>query len=167
MDGIRAFWNGFNLLSKAGNFLRCPPWFISGLAEDITLDGELWMGPRTSHNDVMSTIQSENGKHPWSRIGYYLFDTPSSTGTFLERMKELSVIGSRIGGHVHLVTHKECVGNSHVLEYLQSVVIAGGEGVILRNPCAHYQPGYTLHTLKVKVQYTTYRYIASIHQIHS
>src|SRR5210317_1978311 len=42
-DGVRAFWNGEQLLSRQGNVIQAPAWFIEPLPDE-PLDGELWLG---------------------------------------------------------------------------------------------------------------------------
>ena len=46
-DGIRAYWNCKILISRHGNKISNPSWFIEEFPKDITLDGELWMGRGT------------------------------------------------------------------------------------------------------------------------
>ena len=47
-DGIRAYWNCKILISRHGNKILTPSWFIEEFPkEEITLDGELWMGRGT------------------------------------------------------------------------------------------------------------------------
>ncbi len=41
LDGIRAYWNTKELLSKNGNKIYAPDWFIKSLPH-FELDGELW-----------------------------------------------------------------------------------------------------------------------------
>ena len=43
LDGVRAFWNGKEFVSRAGNVFDAPSWFTKALP-DHALDGELWGG---------------------------------------------------------------------------------------------------------------------------
>lgn len=41
-DGIRATWDGKNLISRTGVPIPAPQWFTDQLPKDLQLDGELW-----------------------------------------------------------------------------------------------------------------------------
>src|SRR6266700_287617 len=43
LDGVRAFWDGKQFLSRLGNLFHAPAWFVAGLPHE-PLDGELWLG---------------------------------------------------------------------------------------------------------------------------
>src|ERR1700736_978808 len=43
LDGVRAYWDGKQLLSRLGNLFHAPDWFVEGLP-DAPRDGELWLG---------------------------------------------------------------------------------------------------------------------------
>src|SRR3954452_18767992 len=42
LDGVRAYWDGKQFLSRLGNRYHAPDWFVDGLPE-VPLDGELWI----------------------------------------------------------------------------------------------------------------------------
>ena len=44
LDGVRCYWDGKNLYSRAGNKFYPPPYFIKDFPKDFELDGELWTG---------------------------------------------------------------------------------------------------------------------------
>jgi len=149
MDGIRAYWDGSQLLSRQGNIIQCPQWFTSRLPTDQTLDGELWMGPGTTVQDVMKVLYSK--RSDWSGIGYYLFDCPSSSGTYEERMSILELLKSVFPTHINIVKSTQCTGIPHLYEYLASIIRNKGEGVMIREPLSAYETGLTSSLLKVKV----------------
>ena len=78
LDGVRCYWGSEKLISRNGNVLPCPSWFSATLPNDITLDGELFMGTTFAH--VTAVLTSKNGD--WSQLEYHIFDIPSSTGTY-------------------------------------------------------------------------------------
>lgn len=155
MDGVRGYWNGKELLSRNGKVISCPAWFTDGmvsaaLPSGMTLDGELWMGRGTTHVNITTTFQSTNSD--WNQIGYYIFDIPSASGTTYEgRMEIMNGIKPLLPTHVHVVENIQCVGLAHLYKYLDSVVAAQGEGVMLRQPNVNSVLGYTSSILKVKV----------------
>jgi DNA ligase 1 len=53
--------------------------------------------------------------------------------------------------YVKVVDKEECVGTQHMERRYQEIIEGGGEGIILRDPNAAYQPGRSLGYLKHKV----------------
>src|SRR5689334_6910940 len=105
MDGVRAYWNGTKLISRQGKIFTCPEWFIASLPADVTLDGELWMGPATMHTTVVEILNSKSGD--WNQIGYYVFDIPSSRGTYEEKMAAMLTLETDLPPHVHVVKNTQ------------------------------------------------------------
>jgi DNA ligase-1 len=156
MDGVRAYWNGRELVSKSGKTFgssRFTEWFVSNLPSGIQLDGELWMSRESTHVNVTSILNSKNSD--WNRIEYYIFDIPSQHGTYEERMKVMESIKESLPPFVHVVENIQCTGVEHLQEYLLSIVTNGGEGVMLRKPNIQFTDGYTNSLLKVKVRELT------------
>ena len=151
MDGVRAYWNGEQLISRQGKVISCledVKWF-ERLPTNVELDGELWMGHGTTHENIIKVLNTKSGD--WSQIGYYIFDVPSNRGTYEDRIAEMKALKSTLPLQVHVVENIRCSGEEHLMEYLDSVVAAEGEGVILRKPNTTYEAGYTTSILKVKV----------------
>ena len=42
-DGVRAIWDGKQLITRQGNAINAPAWFTKNLPK-IAMDGELWLG---------------------------------------------------------------------------------------------------------------------------
>src|SRR5690348_4120658 len=80
MDGVRAYWDGKQLISRQGNLIPSSTELSIRLPTSIALDGELWMGTGTTHENVTKVLKSKKGD--WSQIGYYVFDILSSPGTY-------------------------------------------------------------------------------------
>src|SRR5262245_35748711 len=51
LDGVRAYWDGRQFLSRLGNVFYAPDWFVAGLPE-APLDGELWLGRKQFQRTV-------------------------------------------------------------------------------------------------------------------
>lgn len=150
MDGVRGYWNGEKLLSRHEKEISCPPWFTSSLPKFTQLDGESWMGKGTTHVNV-TKVPNSNDSSAWSKIGYYVFDIPSSPGTYEERMEQMETIKPALPPHVHIVKNIHCEGTEHLHNYLDSIVSQEGEGVMLRQPQTKNEVGYISSLLKVKV----------------
>jgi len=149
MDGVRAYWNGVSLLSRHGKIIRSPEWFVSKLPSDVALDGELWMGQSTTHEDVLKVLNSKDSD--WSKMGYYIFDITSSVETYEDRMDKMESLKALLPAHVRIVQNIKCRGTEQSNEYLDSIVTNKGEGAMLRKPLTIREMGYTSSLIKVKV----------------
>lgn len=151
MDGVRAFWNGKELLSKQGNEVPCPKWFIEGLPQDVGLDGELWIG-RNKYEDLKGVLNSmDNENSLWRSVKYVVFDLPFSSKPYENRMDDLKDIN--LPPHVRAAEVEQCRGSDHLFKYLTSIVVEkGGEGLMAVEPQSLYTGGRTNRLLKVKVQ---------------
>lgn len=150
MDGVRAYWNGRQSFSRQGKSIWTPVWFTAAL--NVQLDGELWLGAGTSFLDVNKILQNED---EWHKLKYYVFDIPSSLGTYEERMVEMQLLKREFPAHVHVVDSIQCKGTQHLAEYLGTVLSHKGEGVMIRKSNSVYEKGMTTTILKVKVKYSS------------
>jgi ATP-dependent DNA ligase len=66
-------------------------------------------------------------------------------------MKEMVAKKEVLASHIHVVKNIRRTGATHSYTYLDSVVAAKGEGVMVRQPHALYIPTLTTSLLKVKV----------------
>ena len=76
LDGVRAFWNGKQFLSRQGNVYHAPDWFIAGLPE-TPLDGELWLD-RKKFQRTVSIVRRQDKSELWKEIRFLVFDAPSA-----------------------------------------------------------------------------------------
>jgi DNA ligase-1 len=54
---------------------------------------------------------------------------------------------------IEIAPKEICRGMNHMQQFLQDIIDEGGEGIILRDPLAPYQPGRSLSFLKHKVSF--------------
>src|SRR5947209_1891688 len=118
--GVRAYWTGEKLLSRHGKRIPCPEWFISSLPKLNTVDGELWKGKGSTVGEVMKVLNSKTRN--WKELRYYVYDIPSSPGTYEVRMKEMEALKSCLPSHVHVVENIQCRDTNHLYKYLDSIV---------------------------------------------
>ncbi len=150
LDGVRAYWNGKQLLSRQGNIYNAPVWFTRGFP-DQPLDGELWIA-RGTFEKLVSTVRKD---HPvdteWKQVKYMIFDLPASTAIFTTRLMELQQLLDHINSP-YLKLIKQTRVNSHValMQRLDQVIAANGEGLMLHHGNAMYRAGRTKDVLKVK-----------------
>ena len=65
LDGVRCFWNGKNIYSRAGNKFEPPQWFLDELPDNLALDGELWT-KRDDFQTAVGIVKTKDGKSDWS-----------------------------------------------------------------------------------------------------
>lgn len=149
LDGVRAYWNGRQFLSRQGNIYHAPVWFTQNLPA-TPLDGELWVGRQRFQKTVSIVRRQDPGEH-WKAVRYLVFDAPAAGGGFEERMDALrNLLAGISDGHVRMVEQSLCRGVSHLRKELARIVTLGGEGVMARKPGTIYEAGRRSTLLKVK-----------------
>ncbi len=145
-DGFRAFWTGSRLISRSGATINAPAWFAAGLPE-MPLDCELYAG-RGGFRKVQSVVKSKNGD--WRSLVLMVFDSPSVVGGY--RTRHESINERMLPTHVHAAIFYTLKDMGEVVLHLAEMRERCGEGLMLRNPDAHYTPGRTTELLKLKVK---------------
>ncbi len=149
LDGVRAYWDGQQFLSRLGNIYHAPDWFLEGLP-DVPLDGELWLGRRGFQRTVSIARRQDRSDH-WRELRYVVFDAPAHGAHFEARMEffqELIAKGKPPFAVAH--PHEVCRGLDHLRAELARVEALGGEGLMMRQPRSKYEVGRSLTLLKVK-----------------
>ncbi len=149
LDGVRAYWDGTRLLSRLGNELYAPAWFLEGLPP-TPLDGELF-GGRKRFQRTVSIVRRQDRSDLWKEIRYVVFDAPAMDAPFEDR---LTAFGETLRvaalAHVEAHPHERCRDTDHLREALAHVESLGGEGLMLRKPRSRYEVGRSHTLLKVK-----------------
>ncbi|MEZ4238821.1 MAG: DNA ligase [Myxococcota bacterium] len=149
LDGVRAYWDGTQFLSRNGNRFVAPDWFTEGLP-DHPLDGELW-GGRKRFQETVSVVRSVSAGERWRELSFLVFDSPAHGGTFEERIASLeTLLGGGGAPYAKALDHDTVRDIEHLREELARVEALGGEGVMLRQPGSRYVPGRSSTLLKVK-----------------
>lgn len=149
LDGVRAYWDGKQFLSRGYNIYFAPDWFTAGLPSH-PLDGELWIA-RKKFQDASDIARSQGQPERWQPMKYLVFDAPDAKGPFEDRMKFLAdAMPSWKSPVTTLVDHELCKGNPHIEEELERIVALGGEGLMLRKPGSLYERSRSSTILKVK-----------------
>ena len=150
LDGVRAFWDGEVLVSRRGNRVIAPSWFVEGFPSE-PLDGELWMGRGTF--DALSGIVRRHmpADDAWRNIRYMVFDLPAHPGTFDERLSRLKELLAGIDpSRIAMVEQSRVGAYSELTALLNRVVEQGGEGLMLRRGGSRYLAGRSDDLLKLK-----------------
>lgn len=149
LDGIRAYWNGEQFLSRLGNTLHAPDWFTVGLPS-VPLDGELWI-TRKAFQRTVSVVRRHDRSEHWRDVRFLVFDAPDDSVAFERRLRTIeTIMQSNRPAYAQALEHRLCRGANHLRRELAQIESLGGEGLMLRQPDSLYQPGRSNTLLKVK-----------------
>lgn len=149
LDGVRAYWDGKQFLSRQGNLYHAPDWFVEGLPE-VPLDGELWLD-RKAFQRTVSIVRRQDKSEHWKTIRFVIFDAPQAAKLFEDRVGFLKEESPRWrNSYVEILEHKRCENLNHLRTELLRVETLGGEGLMLREPGSAYVAGRSTSLLKVK-----------------
>jgi DNA ligase 1 len=149
LDGVRAWWDGTQFLSRQGNVYHAPDWFVAGLPAQ-PLDGELWL-ERKAFQRTVSIVRRQDKSDHWREIKYVLFDAPRAGGPFEERQKALAeIVREHRPQYAQVLDQVCCTGLEALQRELARVEALGGEGLMLRQPGSMYEAGRSSTLLKVK-----------------
>lgn len=147
LDGVRAFWDGKDFISRQGNIFHAPDWFKEGLPPLLNLDGELFVG-RGEFQKTVSIVRRQDKSDHWKDVQYIVFDCPATDVIFEERIALLKSVN--LPDHVKVLLQERCEGMEHLETKLAEVEDGGGEGLMLRKAGSLYESGRSMTLLKVK-----------------
>jgi DNA ligase-1 len=150
LDGVRARWDGRQLLTRAGNRIEAPAWFTAGWPAQA-IEGELWIGRGQFQqvSDLVRTLQPEASA--WHRARLMAFDLPTSPQPFASRTRELRVLVEQVASpQLGRIAQLHFVDRAQLDTWLDAVTSGGGEGLMLHHASAHYRAGRTDQLLKYK-----------------
>lgn len=150
LDGVRAYWDGKQLISRGGNVFNAPAWFVAALPER-KLDGELWLG-RGRFEEISGIVRREVPQDvDWKQVKYMLFELPGAEGTYVQRISRLDSVAAQLNvPWVQVVAQFRLADHKALMKRLGEVVKAGGEGLMLHRADALYETGRSEVLLKVK-----------------
>lgn len=149
-DGIRAYWDGEQLLTRQNKPINAPQWFTKNLPP-FELDGELWT-MRGDFENIQSIVMDAKPSAKWSEIRYNIFEVPHAEGNFMQRVqKAQDYITAYKLNHVRVIEQKRCRDKKELERFLHEVLKKGGEGVIIKDGSKSYFDGRSDAVLKVKL----------------
>ncbi|MFM2348906.1 MAG: hypothetical protein RL654_3659 [Pseudomonadota bacterium] len=152
-DGVRAVWDGRALRTRHGQIIHAPTAFLAQLPAGQPLDGELWLGREHGHFDAVSALVRR--RRPlaadWAQVAYLVFELPRGGGRFDERTARLATIVAQQGWPQLVAVEQRRIDSREALRaWLDQVVAAGGEGLVLHRADAPFVAGRTDWLLKLK-----------------
>ncbi len=145
LDGVRAYWNGKNLLSRGGKIINAPKWFIKDYPP-FEIDGELW-SKRGDFENISSIVRDKTPSAKWKQIKHYIFELPNAQGDLYQRLSKLKPYNSKI---INIISQIKVKNREHLEKFLKEIEAKGGEGVVVRDPKSPYIDKRTNKALKVK-----------------
>jgi DNA ligase-1 len=149
-DGVRAYWDGEALWTRAGHAIHAPEWFIAGWPR-IPLDGELWIG-RGEFETLAATVRDQQPDDAaWQRVRYMVFDLPTHTGPFTERLAALqALLATLVAPTLHSVPQIKVTSRTALDRKFREVLAARGEGLMLHRGGSLYRAERSDDLLKLK-----------------
>ena len=154
MDGMRALFDGTKLVSRNGNVIAAPDWFLAAIPNG-TYDGELFAGRGFAQFQSVLSIAKKSRPidAEWKTLQYRIFDDPMSTTpfetTYARLRREIPTCDSGSPGSGYVDTGSfVCLQPQHRLTnqanlngMFKTIKGKGGEGVMLRDAGATYAGG--------------------------
>jgi DNA ligase 1 len=152
LDGIRAIWDGQQLISRQGNPIHAPAWFTKRFPKQA-LDGELWIA-RGKFELLSGTVRQTNpDEQAWRKVVYYVFELPNAKGPFTDRVKQIEELVHQTNSpYLKAVKQFRVEDQTSLKRTLDWVVARHGEGLILHRADASYVTGRNHALLKLKPQ---------------
>ena len=149
-DGVRAQWDGRNLHFRGGGRVPAPAWFTANFPA-LPLDGELWIG-RDQFDALSGTVRkTEPVDAEWRQVRYLIFELPGAAGDFTSRVSQMQGIVAEAGvPGLQAVEQTRVSHRAALMQKLDAVVHAGGEGLMLHRADAAYVTGRSDALLKLK-----------------
>ena len=150
LDGVRAYWDGAQLISRQGNVFATPSWFTNDFPR-LPLDGELWMGRGTFEILSGAVRKTTPVDAEWQKIRFMVFDMPAHEGNFNQRLETLHILFAQIHSpYIELIAQEKSPNQAALMRHLDKVVDAGGEGLMLHLGSAPYRGIRSDDLLKLK-----------------
>ncbi|WP_111979887.1 DNA ligase [Algibacillus agarilyticus] len=149
-DGVRAFWNGEYFTTRNGHKINVPSELIKSMPE-VTLDGELWLGYNQFDQISGLVRRHKSTLIEWQFVQYRVFDAPDISGDFYQRYLKYKTIIEDINiPFLRVVEQKKLHDQTELYQWLDNVILLGGEGLMLRDIHADYHAGRHDSLLKLK-----------------
>lgn len=91
LDGVRARWDGRQLITRGGARISVPTWFVRGWPT-LPLDGELWLGRGRFEATSGLVRRYRDDDLQWREMKFMLFDAPASADVFDVRLRQLQQV---------------------------------------------------------------------------
>ncbi len=150
LDGVRAYWDGENLLSRQGKKLNAPRSFTKNFPK-FALDGELY-AKELKFEEIQATVMDKlPDEKAWHRLKFHIFDVPEANGGLLDRLEVLAkFLKNEPNENLIIIKQIKMRDNAQFLKFTEHIIVNGGEGAVVREPNAPYERKRSKNALKFK-----------------
>lgn len=150
LDGVRGYWDGEKLISRQGNTINAPQWFLKNFPSE-PLEGELWIN-RGSFEKVSQIIRCQTcDDAAWREVRFMIFDLPKSSEVFFKRYEAMRILAAQADSkYLQVVDQFEIKDAAALKKLLNLTVENGGEGLMLHRKNSLYIAKRTDDLLKLK-----------------
>jgi ATP dependent DNA ligase domain len=150
LDGVRAYWDGQNLLSRQGKKLNAPLSFTKNFPK-FALDGELYAKELKFEEIQASVMDKLPDEKAWSRLKFHVFDVPEASGGLLDRLEVLAkFLKNEPNENLIIIKQIKMHDKAQFLKFAEEIISNGGEGAVVREPNAPYERKRSKNALKFK-----------------
>jgi len=153
LDGVRGYWDGKQMLTRSGRKIALPADFSAGFPNTV-IDGELWLG-RDRFEQISSLVRRQHvPDSEWQAVTFMIFDLPQHPGPFIERYAAMKVLVEKAASsHLQVIKQEVVDSTEALLQQLDSIVAADGEGLMLHYQQAYYTVGRSDLIVKLKPKF--------------
>jgi len=150
LDGVRGYWDGEKLISRQGNLINAPKWFVKNFPSEV-LEGELWI-ERGSFEKVSQIIRCQTcDDAAWHEVRFMIFDLPKSSEIFGKRYEAMKILAAQANTKYLQVIDQFKIEDAAALKKLLNFTVKnGGEGLMLHRKNSLYVAKRTDDLLKLK-----------------
>ena len=150
LDGVRGYWTGKKLLTRSGNDLLPPSWFVKDWPT-VPMDGELW-SERGSFEQISACVRRKrSNKECWKNLKLMIFDLPHQAGAFTMRISNMELLTQKNDSpYLAMIEQIKLSNDKQLYALLDDVIDKNGEGLMLHLSSSHYKSGRSKHLLKLK-----------------
>ncbi len=150
-DGVRAYWNGRQMVTRSGAAIPAPAWFTHGWPEQ-PLDGELWAGRGQFAQAVSAVRQLIPDDDTWRKLRFMVFDVPAHGGVFRERIEAYQgLVADMHQPWVQATPQWRVNTRPELLAVLNERVADGAEGLMMHRDTGLYRAHRSNDLLKLKL----------------
>ena len=155
LDGWRGIWCKGKLQTKSGKLaFRLPPAWQKLLPDGVVLDGEVYL--KGSPPTEVARLRNNPDSPLWRRARYHVFDMPSHTGPFAERVKAYTALVQRLcksaSCPLKAVKQTKITSPTQLLAKYRAILQKGGEGVVITDPHSLYVQKRVGRGVRVKLK---------------
>ncbi len=147
LDGNRAIWHNNQFCARregklSESIFNAPTWYKDSMPQNITIDGELWLGRRKLEETafIRELIPDDN---KWKNIKFMAFELPLEKKPFEDNQEKLKKIvkdhlKNNPESNIRYVDQYMVKNKQQMLDFFNKIISENGEGVMFRKAGSVY-----------------------------